>query len=134
MDEPASAGSTHGEVDELGDTIVLIRDQFELTVLLVEHHMTMVMGISDKVVAMDFGRKIADGHAAEVAAQRPGDRGLPGSRRMSLLERPRPAAPVTARSRCCDGIDLTVDEGEIVVDPRRQRRGQDDDDAGRSAA
>jgi branched-chain amino acid transport system ATP-binding protein len=65
MDEPAS-GLTHGEVDELGDTIVEIRRQFDLTVLLVEHHMSMVMGISDKVVAMEFGRKISEGTPAEV--------------------------------------------------------------------
>jgi ABC-type branched-subunit amino acid transport system ATPase component len=38
-----------------------IRDRFGLTVLLVEHHMAMVMGISDHVVAMEFGRKIAEG-------------------------------------------------------------------------
>lgn len=67
MDEPAS-GLTHGEVDELAETIVQIRDQFRLTVLLVEHHMSMVMGISDKVVAMEFGRKIAEGTPAEVQA------------------------------------------------------------------
>ena len=67
MDEPAS-GLTHGEVDELGDTIVAIRDQFDLTVLLVEHHMSMVMGISDKVVAMEFGRKIAEGTPTQVQA------------------------------------------------------------------
>ena len=60
LDEPAS-GLTHGEVDELGETIVAVRDQFDLTVLLVEHHMSMVMQVSDKVVAMDFGRKIAEG-------------------------------------------------------------------------
>jgi len=65
MDEPA-AGLTHGEVDELGDTIRTIRDQFGLTVLLVEHHMSLVMSISDRVVAMEFGRKIADGTPAEV--------------------------------------------------------------------
>ena len=65
MDEPAS-GLTHGEVDELGETVVKIRDEFELTVLLVEHHMSMVMGISDRVVAMEFGRKIADGTPDEV--------------------------------------------------------------------
>ena len=69
MDEPAS-GLTHGEVDELGDTILEIRDEFELTVLLVEHHMAMVMGISDKVVAMEFGRKIADGAARRRAEGR----------------------------------------------------------------
>ena len=65
MDEPAS-GLTHGEVDELGETIVSIRDQFDLTVLLVEHHMSMVMSISDRVVAMEFGSKIAEGTPAEV--------------------------------------------------------------------
>jgi branched-chain amino acid transport system ATP-binding protein len=67
MDEPAS-GLAHGEVDELGETIVSIREQFRLTVLLVEHHMSMVMGISDKVVAMEFGRKIAEGTPAVVQA------------------------------------------------------------------
>ncbi len=67
MDEPAS-GLTHGEVDELGETIRSIRDQFNLTVLLVEHHIKMVMGISDRVVAMEFGRKIAEGTPAEVQA------------------------------------------------------------------
>jgi branched-chain amino acid transport system ATP-binding protein len=65
MDEPA-AGLTHGEVDELADTIVKIRDDHQLTVLLVEHHMSMVMRISDRVVVMDFGRKIAEGTPAEV--------------------------------------------------------------------
>jgi branched-chain amino acid transport system ATP-binding protein len=65
MDEPAS-GLTHGEVDELGDTVLRIRDEFTLTILLVEHHMSMVMRVSDKVVAMDFGRKIAEGLPTEV--------------------------------------------------------------------
>lgn len=65
MDEPA-AGLTHSEVDELGDTIMQVRDQFDLTVLLVEHHMSMVMRVSDRVVAMDFGRKIAEGTPAQV--------------------------------------------------------------------
>ncbi len=65
LDEPAS-GLTHGEVDELGETIKRVRDTFGLTVLLVEHHMALVMGISDHVVAMDFGRKIAEGAPHEV--------------------------------------------------------------------
>jgi branched-chain amino acid transport system ATP-binding protein len=65
MDEPA-AGLTHSEVDELGDTVLQIRREFDLTVLLVEHHMSMVMRISDKVVAMEFGRKISEGTPAEV--------------------------------------------------------------------
>ena len=65
LDEPA-AGLTHGEVDELGETIRRIRDEYQLTVLLVEHHMGMVMGISDRVVAMEFGSKIAEGLPHEV--------------------------------------------------------------------
>jgi branched-chain amino acid transport system ATP-binding protein len=65
LDEPA-AGLTHHEVDELGQIIKLVRDEFDLTVLLVEHHMGLVMGISDRVVAMEFGRKIAEGAPAEV--------------------------------------------------------------------
>jgi branched-chain amino acid transport system ATP-binding protein len=65
MDEPAS-GLTHAEVDELAGTIVKVRDDFDITVLLVEHHMSMVMSISDKVVAMEFGRKIAEGTPSEV--------------------------------------------------------------------
>jgi branched-chain amino acid transport system ATP-binding protein len=65
LDEPAN-GLTHGEVDELGETIREIRDQFDLTVLLVEHHMAMVMAISDHIVVMEFGRKIAQGPPSEI--------------------------------------------------------------------
>ena len=65
LDEPAS-GLTHAEVEELGQTILGLRDRFGLTVLLVEHHMQLVMGISDKVVVLDFGRKIAEGSPAHV--------------------------------------------------------------------
>jgi branched-chain amino acid transport system ATP-binding protein len=65
LDEPAS-GLTHSEVEELAALIEELRKRHSLTVLLVEHHMAMVMGISDKVVALDFGHKIADGTPAEV--------------------------------------------------------------------
>jgi len=66
LDEPAS-GLTHSEVDELADTVRLLRDTHRLTVLLVEHHMQMVMAISDKVVVLNFGRKIADGTPGQVS-------------------------------------------------------------------
>ncbi len=65
LDEPAS-GLNHGEVDALATLIRDIRDRLQVTVLLVEHHMNLVMNVSDKVVALDFGRKIADGTPAEV--------------------------------------------------------------------
>ena len=65
LDEPA-AGLTHSEVDELGELIRSLRAEFDLTVLLVEHHMAMVMAISDNVVVLDFGSKIAEGPPADV--------------------------------------------------------------------
>jgi ABC-type branched-subunit amino acid transport system ATPase component len=65
LDEPA-AGLNHEEVEDLMTLIRRLRDELHLTVLLVEHHMNLVMRVSDKVVALDFGRKIADGLPAEV--------------------------------------------------------------------
>lgn len=61
LDEPAS-GLTHAEVDDLAADIKQLRDDHNLTVLLVEHHMRMVLGISEHLVVLNFGRKIADGH------------------------------------------------------------------------
>jgi branched-chain amino acid transport system ATP-binding protein len=65
LDEPAG-GLSHEEVDELAGFIGRMRDGFELTVLLVEHHMNLVMRISDSVAVLDFGKKIAAGTPAEV--------------------------------------------------------------------
>ena len=65
LDEPAG-GLSHEEVEELGTLIRRIRRSFGLTVLLVEHHMNLVMGIADRVHVLDFGRKIAEGSPAEV--------------------------------------------------------------------
>jgi branched-chain amino acid transport system ATP-binding protein len=67
LDEPAG-GLSHDEVGELGTFIKQMRDDFELTVLLVEHHMGLVMSIADRVHVLDFGRKIAEGTPAEVQA------------------------------------------------------------------
>ncbi len=67
LDEPAS-GLNHEEVTVLASLIRSIRDRLRLTVLLVEHHMTLVMSISDRVVALNFGRKIAEGSPLEVCA------------------------------------------------------------------
>ena len=65
LDEPAG-GLNHDEVAELGRLIRRIRNERHVTVLLVEHHMNLVMSICDRVVALDFGRKIAEGTPAEV--------------------------------------------------------------------
>jgi branched-chain amino acid transport system ATP-binding protein len=67
LDEPAG-GLNHEEVGELGAFIKRIREDHTLTVLLVEHHMNLVMSISDHVNVLNFGRKIASGSPAEVRA------------------------------------------------------------------
>ncbi len=66
LDEPAG-GLNHEEVGELAAFIRRLRDDLELTVLLVEHHMNLVMTISDHVHVLDFGRTIARGVPADVA-------------------------------------------------------------------
>src|SRR5256885_9767745 len=64
LDEPAG-GLSHEEVAQLGTFIRRMRDDFELTLLLVEHHMGLVMSVADRVHVLDFGKKIAEGTPAE---------------------------------------------------------------------
>ena len=65
LDEPAG-GLNHEEVEQLGDLIRKLRKDFELTLLLVEHHMGLVMSVADRVHVLDFGRLIASGAPREV--------------------------------------------------------------------
>jgi branched-chain amino acid transport system ATP-binding protein len=65
LDEPAG-GLNHSEVDELATLIRALRDELKLTVLLVEHHMNLVMRVSDHVHVLNFGRTIASGPPAEI--------------------------------------------------------------------
>ena len=65
LDEPAS-GLNHEEVGAIGELIRRLRDQLNLTVLLVEHHMQLLMSLSDWVVALNFGKRIAEGAPADV--------------------------------------------------------------------
>ena len=65
LDEPA-AGMNPQETEELGEFIKQIKDKFDLTVFLIEHHMNLVMGISDRIYVIDFGKQIAEGTPAEV--------------------------------------------------------------------
>ena len=65
LDEPAG-GLDHEEVEELGSLIRNLRDDFELTLLLVEHHMGLVMGVADRVHVLDFGSLIGSGTPKEV--------------------------------------------------------------------
>jgi len=65
LDEPA-AGMNPQETEELTAFISEIRDRFHLTVLLIEHHMNLVMDISDRIYVLDFGKLIAEGTPAEI--------------------------------------------------------------------
>jgi branched-chain amino acid transport system ATP-binding protein len=69
LDEPAG-GLSHEEVALLGTFIRRLRDDFELTLLLVEHHMGLVMSVADRVHVLDFGKKIAEGTPAEVQSSK----------------------------------------------------------------
>ena len=65
LDEPA-AGLNARESAELNELLLSIRDEHKIGVLLIEHDMSVVMGISDHIVVLDYGRKIADGTPAQV--------------------------------------------------------------------
>jgi branched-chain amino acid transport system ATP-binding protein len=69
LDEPAG-GLNHEEVAELGEFIKRLRDERKVTVLLVEHHMNLVMNVSDHVHVLNFGRTIASGPPSEVQRDR----------------------------------------------------------------
>jgi branched-chain amino acid transport system ATP-binding protein len=65
LDEPAG-GLNHDEVYELGDRFKSIRNEFGTTLLLVEHHMGLVMSVADHVVALNFGKKLAEGTPSQI--------------------------------------------------------------------
>ena len=65
LDEPA-AGINPQETDELGEFIVDIKNRFDLTVFMIEHHMNLVMDISDRIYVLDFGKQIAEGTPDEI--------------------------------------------------------------------
>ena len=65
LDEPA-AGLNDRETHVLMETIHNIRDKFDITILLIEHHMELVMGICERIVVLNFGKTIAQGTAEEV--------------------------------------------------------------------
>jgi branched-chain amino acid transport system ATP-binding protein len=67
LDEPA-AGLAHDDVERLAQRIRQIRSDFNTTVLMVEHHMQLVMSVSDRIVVLSAGRKLAEGTPAEVRA------------------------------------------------------------------
>ncbi len=65
LDEPV-AGMNEAETSVMGDLIRRLRDELNLTIFMIEHDMSLVMSLSDRVAVMEFGRKIADGVPADV--------------------------------------------------------------------
>ena len=65
LDEPA-AGMNPDETIKLMGLILQIREQFKLTVVVIEHHMDLIMGVCDKIAVLNFGRKLAEGTAQEI--------------------------------------------------------------------
>ena len=130
LDEP-TAGMNPRETQQLTDLIERLRRDLGLTILLIEHDMRVVMGISDRVTVLDHGEKIAEGTPDEVRARPEGDRGLPrGAGRMTAANAtpPRATGPVDGTMLVLDdvntyygnihalqGISLAVGQGEIVT-------------------
>ena len=67
LDEPA-AGMNPIETAELMDTIRFIRDEFDVAILLIEHDMSLVMGVCERIYVLDYGKVIAQGTPAEIRA------------------------------------------------------------------
>ena len=130
LDEPA-AGLNPRETGELNELLLAIRDELGIGVLLIEHDMSVVMGISDHIVVLDYGRKIADG-TPEAGPQRPrrdqglSRRGRGGGAAARGRGRPRRAG----RSRSADARGrghprlLRPDRGAAGRQPRMSTRGE----------
>ena len=115
LDEPAG-GLNHEEVHVLGDLIRRIRDERKMTILLVEHHMGLVMSIADHVVALNFGRKLAEGTPA-AGAVRPGcHQGLSGEQGpMTAMLNIRDLRAYYGQVQALHGMAFDLNEGSMTT-------------------
>ena len=109
-------GSTTRRSAALARLIRRIRDERGVTVLLVEHHMSLVMQVSDRVVVLDFGRKIAEGTARRDPAQPGRDPRLPRERAlMAALLEARGVEASYGWTKVLHGVDFAVEAGGITT-------------------
>ena len=119
LDEPF-AGMNHDETMHAVDLVRGVRDR-GVTVMLVEHDMPAVMKISDRIVVLNFGQKIAEGTPAEIQKRREGDRGLSRRRRRNDRDVAMALLSVSNAELYYDhvyalkGVSIEVNEGETVA-------------------
>ncbi len=115
LDEPA-AGLNHDEVHTLEGQIRRVRDVQGVTVLLVEHHMSLVMSVSDKVVVVNFGRKIADGRPRGGPREPRGDPRLSGYRcLMTAVLEAKGLSAWYGPIRALYDLDLAIEQGGVTA-------------------
>ncbi len=101
LDEPM-AGMNLEEKEDMSRFILDVNNQFGTTIALIEHDMGVVMDLSDRVVVLDYGRKIADGTPDEVKARPGGDRRLSGRGALrTMMPRDRAPLPLTREVGRC---------------------------------
>ena len=110
LDEPA-AGMNPQESLELMHFIRRIRDQFGLTILLIEHHMQVVMGVCHRIYVLEYGETIAAGRSGGDPERPQGHRSVPGSPVMLKVEQ---LSAHYGGIHALQGIELEVPDGAIV--------------------
>lgn len=107
------ANLPHAEVEGLIETIIGVRDRYDVTVIVVEHHMGLIAALTDAVVVLDHGSKVMEGTAAQAQSDpRVIEAYIGKEKTMSLLELEKTSEPPTARSKCSKGSPCRCPTGE----------------------